>query len=79
MARVLLFNVGFLILALVFLAKMFDFWINLLVVVVIAALCEEMLFRGMIPKVYWGWDLLTHFIRVASFSYVAYALCIRQK
>ncbi|MDY3369710.1 hypothetical protein [Zhenhengia yiwuensis] len=43
MARVLLSNVGFLILALVFLTKMFDFWINLLVVAVIPALCEEML------------------------------------
>lgn len=54
MARVLLSNVGFLILALVFLTKMFDFWINLLVVAVIPALCEEMLFRGMIPKALLG-------------------------
>lgn len=50
MARLLLSNVGFLILALVFLAKMSDFWINLLVVAVIPDLCEEMLFRGMIYK-----------------------------
>lgn len=54
MARVLLSNVGFLILALVFLAKMSDFWINLLVVAVIPDLCEEMLFRGMIPKALLG-------------------------